>query len=185
MRGSSDLRDDKDDVSVEPSSQDDTGNLSASGDDEEPKRFGRTGSLVVVGCVALLGVFAIVLAAQAGVGTPSSPGPGLWPLAAAVLMTSAATATVVQTALGARAATLHGSAKPFAGLALAVLFVLMFSFVGVVGALLALFVLWTRLLGGMGWLAVITWSVLGTLALYLLFGVVIETPFPAPLTPVP
>ncbi|PBC56560.1 hypothetical protein CJ177_13120 [Rhodococcus sp. ACPA1] len=147
--------------------------------------FGLTASLLVHVGVTLLGVIAIWLAIDLGVGTLGKPGPGLWPLAAGALMTAAGVATIVQTALGERVESLRGSARPAFGVALAIVFVLLFSFVSVIVALIAVFALWTRLLGKLPWRSVVIWTVLGTAALYLLFGVLISTPFPAPLTAIP
>lgn len=148
-------------------------------------RSGLGVSLAVHIGVALLGVVAIWLAIDLGVGTLGEPGPGLWPLAAGALMAAAGVATIVQVLGGVRVESLRGSGRPAAGIALAVVFVLLFSFVSVIVALIVVFALWTRLLGDLAWRAVVLWTLLGTAALYLLFGVLISTPFPAPLTVVP
>ncbi|MBK1789429.1 tripartite tricarboxylate transporter TctB family protein [Prauserella cavernicola] len=152
----------------------------------EPRaRLGLAASLAVHIGVTLLGVAGLVLAFGVGVGSPTDPGPGLWPLVAASLMTAAGMATIVRAALGERVESLRGSARPALGVALAVLFVLLFSFVSVLVALLVVYVLWTRLLGGMAWIPVLCWSLGGTAVMYVLFGVVLGTPFPAPLTAIP
>ncbi|AOS63802.1 tripartite tricarboxylate transporter TctB family protein [Actinoalloteichus hymeniacidonis] len=149
------------------------------------RRLGRTASLAVHLGITLVGVLGMLLALHAGIGSLSAPGPGLWPLAAASLATAAGLGTVVQTILGARATALNGSMRPAIGLGLAILFVLLFSFVSVIVALVVVFALWTRLLGEMPWPSVALWTVLGATLLYLLFGVLIATPFPAPLTVIP
>ncbi|MEU6641950.1 tripartite tricarboxylate transporter TctB family protein [Saccharomonospora sp. NPDC046836] len=155
------------------------------GDNPPPAQLGSFASLAVHVGVTLLGVAGLVLAISVGVGSLNEPGPGLWPLVASSLATAAGVATIVQTLLGKRVESLRGSARPALGVALTVLFVLLLSFVSVIVALLVVFVLWTRLLGGMAWRPVLCWSLLGTALLYVLFGVLLATPFPAPLTVIP
>ena len=152
---------------------------------DTPTRQASALSLIVHIGVTLLGAVGIWLAIDLGVGTLSKPGPGMWPLAAASLMTAAGIVTIAEAARGAIVESLRGSARPLLGVALAVLFVLLFSFVGVISALIVTITLWARLLGRLPWRAVVLWTVLITAGLYLLFGVVISTPFPAPLTAIP
>lgn len=151
----------------------------------EAAQLGRTGSLIVQIGLTSIGVLGVLLALRLGLWSKGGPGPGLWPLAAAVLTIAAGLVTVARTVAGARVASLRGSAQPTVAVVLMVAFVLLFSAATAPVALVVFFALWTRLLGRMPWRAVALWTLLAAAALYLLFGVVLATPFPAPLIAIP
>lgn len=150
----------------------------------------RTGSarLYSVAVPVILGLIGLALVARSfslGIGGATEPGPGLWPLAIGSVWTLSAAVMAWE---GARGSTLHPvdeSRRPATGLGLTLVFILIFSYVGVVPAVLLVTTAWMKLLSDLSWRRLLTASTAITVILYVLFSLIIQTAFPASLLPFP
>ena len=87
-----------------------------------------------------------------------------------------------------RGETLHrvdSSQRPAIGFGLTVVFILLFSYVGVVPAVLLVTTAWMKMLSDMSWKRILISSSAITVILYVLFSLIIRTAFPDSLLPFP
>lgn len=122
------------------------------------------------GILVVLGAIFLVASTQLGIGTLSRPGPGMWPaINAAVLVLMAPLILVGR----------HKFTPPkyqgllrVTGVAVPLLlFVPMYTYVGLLGAGFLLVLVVGRFVGGLGWVATVLTSVLIPVTVYLLFSV--------------
>lgn len=139
-----------------------------------------TGAHFVGSLVPLcIGVASLVYAMSLGVGSPTEPGPGLWPsvLSAALVATS-----VVLLIFGRRTEDYEKFTRRALAIVLGVvslgLFVILFQRVGFELPTLLVFVFWLRFLGGESWRTTVLVATGATAAFYVLFIVVLGTPLP-------
>ncbi|MEN8585280.1 tripartite tricarboxylate transporter TctB family protein [Burkholderia sp. RS01] len=121
-------------------------------------------------------------AMKLGVGAADRPGPGMWPLGIGIIWTLAALGLAYSAWTGKlRLEALVQLRRPATGLILAVLFVVLFSYVGFVAAIVVTLALWSRLLAGFTWRRTGWVTAVITALLYVVFGVVVGTSFPTSL----
>jgi putative tricarboxylic transport membrane protein len=114
-----------------------------------------------------------------GLGELTAPGPGLWPVVVAALLTATSVALLFLDPAEDYEPWTAATAKIVAGLAGLALFVVLFDTIGfVVPAFLLLFA-WLRLLAGESWRMALVLAVAGSIALHLIFVVALGVPFPA------
>lgn len=133
------------------------------------------GSLVPL-CI---GVVSLVYTIRLGVGSPTAPGPGLWPLVVSAVLTAT---SVVLLIFGRRTEDYEKFTRRALAIALGVvslgLFVVLFQRVGFELPTLLVFVFWLRFLGGEPWRTTILVATGATAAFYVLFIVILGTPLP-------
>ena len=147
--------------------------------EHRPPPAGVATNLVVSALVVALGAAAIVGSLDLGIGTPSTPGPGTWPLilgAVLVLLGLALAVTARRTSDAERFT--RSSWAVLAGVATMVVFVALISVIGfeIPAALLAF--VWLRFLGGEGWRTSIITSLAVVVAFYLIFVAALSVPIP-------
>jgi putative tricarboxylic transport membrane protein len=126
-----------------------------------------------------LGVGALLMGRDMGLGELTAPGPGLWPAIVAALLTGTAVVLLFLDPAEDYEPWTLGTARIVAGLAGLALFIVLFQTIGfVVSAFLLLFA-WLRFLGGESWRMALVLAVVGTIALHLVFVVALGVPFPA------
>lgn len=148
---------------------------------ERPARPGARSQLRRLAPLLLLalGVGALLMARDMGLGELTAPGPGLWPVIVAALLIATSVALLFLDPAEDYEPWTVGTARIAAGLAGLALFVVLFDTIGfVVPAFLLLFA-WLRFLGGESWRMALGLAVAGALVLHLVFVVVLGVPFPA------
>jgi hypothetical protein len=139
-------------------------------DDVAPPAGGPVANLAACLVTAGVGVAGAVAAVALGLGTPSRPGAGLWPLAVSVAIVVLSLAQVV---VGRRG----GDGEKFsryswlslAGLATLLGLVALLPVIGFEIPALLLSLVWMKLLGGESWRSAVLYSVLVVGALYAVF----------------
>ncbi|MFC4626984.1 tripartite tricarboxylate transporter TctB family protein [Promicromonospora alba] len=139
-------------------------------DDVAPPAAGPVANLAACLVTAGVGVAGAVAAVALGLGTPSRPGAGLWPLAVSVAVVVLSLAQVV---VGRRG----GDGEKFsryswlslAGLATLLGLVALLPVIGFEIPALLLSLVWMKLLGGESWRSAVLYSVLVVGALYAVF----------------
>lgn len=139
-------------------------------DDAAPPAAGPVANLAACLVTAGVGVAGAVAAVALGLGTPSRPGAGLWPLAVSVAVVVLSLAQVV---VGRRG----GDGEKFsryswlslAGLATLLGLVALLPVIGFEIPALLLSLVWMKLLGGESWRSAVLYSVLVVGALYAVF----------------
>lgn len=140
-------------------------------------------SRIAPAVTAVIGLAAMVESVRLSLGTPGHPGPGLWPFAASCLVLGASAWLFVAGGTHVEAADRGGMVRVLAAVGALGLFVPLFTAIGfpVPGFLLLL--VWLRLFGESWRTSVIT-AALGTIALHVLFVIVLAVPLPVgPLAP--
>ena len=139
-------------------------------DDVAPPAAGPVANLAACLVTAGVGVAGAVAAVALGLGTPSRPGAGLWPLAVSVAVVVLSLAQVV---VGRRG----GDGEKFsryswlslAGLATLLGLVALLPVIGFEIPALLLSLVWMKFLGGESWRSAVLYSVLVVGALYAVF----------------
>ncbi|MGI5191288.1 tripartite tricarboxylate transporter TctB family protein [Promicromonospora sp. CA-289599] len=139
-------------------------------DDVAPPAAGPVANLAACLVTAGVGVAGAVAAVSLGLGTPSRPGAGLWPLAVSVAVV---VLSLVQIAVGRRG----GDGEKFsryswlslAGLATLLGLVALLPVIGFEIPALLLSLVWMKLLGGESWRSAVLYSVLVVGVLYAVF----------------
>jgi hypothetical protein len=139
-------------------------------DDVAPPAAGAVANLAACLVTAGVGVAGAVAAVALGLGTPSRPGAGLWPLAVSVAVVVLSLAQVV---VGRRG----GDGEKFsryswlslAGLATLLGLVALLPVIGFEIPALLLSLVWMKFLGGESWRSAVLYSVLVVGALYAVF----------------
>jgi putative tricarboxylic transport membrane protein len=146
------------------------------------ERGGRIYSTLVPVLLAVAGAAVAFNGVKLGVGAAEQPGPGMWPLAIGIAWMLAALGLAISAWTGKlHLEPLVHLRRPAAGLGLAVLFVLLFSYVGFVSAIVVTLLLWSRLLAGFTWRRTAWVTAVVAALLYVLFAVVVGTAFPSSL----
>ena len=126
-----------------------------------------------------LGVGALLVGWDMGLGELTAPGPGLWPTIVAGLLIATSVVLLFLDPAEDYEPWTAGTARIVAGLAGLALFIVLFQTIGfVVSAFLLLFA-WLRFLGGESWRMALVLAVAGAVVLHLVFVVVLGVPFPA------
>jgi hypothetical protein len=139
-------------------------------DDVTPPPAGPVANLAACLVTAGVGVAGAVAAVALGLGTPSQPGAGLWPLAVSVAIV---VLSLAQAVVGRRG----GDGEKFsryswlslAGLATLLALVALLPVIGFEIPALLLSLVWMKLLGGESWRSAVLYSVLVVGALYAVF----------------
>ncbi len=126
-----------------------------------------------------LGVGALLMARDMGLGELTAPGPGLWPAIVAALLTATSVALLFLDPTEDYEPWTYGTARIVAGLAGLALFIVLFQTIGFVIPAFLFLLAWLRSLGGESWRMALVLAVAGALALHLVFVVVLGVPFPA------
>ena len=148
---------------------------------ERPARPGARSQLRRIAPLLLLalGVGALLMARDMGLGELTAPGPGLWPAIVAALLTATSVALLFLDPAEDYEPWTAGTARIGAGLAGLALFIVLFQTIGfVVPAFLLLFA-WLRFLGGESWRMALVLAAAGAVVLHLVFVVALGVPFPA------
>lgn len=120
--------------------------------------------------VIALGGAGIVLSLRLGVGTPAQPGPGLWPLVAASIVTVCAALLMVTEKSTADYERFGSRAPRVAGaIASLVVFAAVVELLGMPIASGLLMLYWLRALGGQSWLVSLSVAIAGPAVAYALF----------------
>lgn len=154
-------------------------NLLAEWDADKAPAAGPVTNIVVAIVIAAIGIGGIYLALDMGIGSPSSPSSGLWPLMIGVVLVGLA---ITMALLSRR---FHDGEK-FSPASLQVLIgvVTMIGFVLLIGRIgfelpaLVLMFIWLRFMGKESWRMSITLSIVTVAAFYLIFVVALGVPVP-------
>lgn len=152
---------------------------------EEPRQGGRVQAVVAGAVPALLGATAIWLSFGLKVGSLTDPGPGLWPLIVAVLLTASGVA-IMWVAAKARDTMAAKDTEAFSGGTVAVLaaagalavYASLFEVVGFEFPTVLLLFAWLRFLGRESWLSSAVIAVVATVVAYALFIIGLGVPLP-------
>ena len=128
--------------------------------------------------VFVFGVLVVIGSVKMGLGGLASPGSGLWPFTAAMVTILCGVALLPTDTPGDYEAWTSRSAKAIAGFTALAVFVLVMPFIGVIPAAFALLLLWLRCLAHEPWLLAMILAVIGSVGLYVLFGLFLAVPFP-------
>jgi putative tricarboxylic transport membrane protein len=146
---------------------------------DEIRPAGRWASLVAGIVPATIGAAAALLSPQLGLGTPTEPGPGMWPF---LLGVSLFGASLVLLALHSRLtpceAFTPGVWAVGLGVASLVAFTVLVPLVGFEYPAAALIALWIKVIGGESWRTALVVAVCATAALYALFILALGVSFP-------
>jgi putative tricarboxylic transport membrane protein len=142
-------------------------------------------SVAVPVVLGLCGVALLVGSLALGVGTTNEPGPGLWPFAIACTWTLAAATIAWESFKGTTLPPVGPSGRPAVGFGLTLAFILIFSYIGLIPAVLIVTSAWMKLLSDMSWKRILIASLTITALLYILFAIIIGTAFPASVLPIP
>ena len=147
----------------------------ASGHEEIP-RAGAWARYVAVLVPLVVGGAAMVYSLGLGFGSPTDPGPGLWPfVTSAVLVAASVVLLVFGRGLGDDYESFTSGARIIAlGVASLGVFVVLFQRVGFELPSLLIFVFWLKFLGGESWRTTVAVSVGATAAFYVLFIVLLN-----------
>ncbi|GAB3708881.1 tripartite tricarboxylate transporter TctB family protein [Mariniluteicoccus flavus] len=136
---------------------------------------------LVPAAFVVLGLVGVAGALSLGLGTPVQPGPGLWPLVVAILLTLAAAVLVFRDEPAAYEAWTGSSVRVLlAGLSLVGFMVVMVLGGFFVACLLTL-LLWLKVFARESWKWTIPLAVGGAAVFYLVFELLLAVPFPEPL----
>nr|WP_176705515.1 tripartite tricarboxylate transporter TctB family protein [Arthrobacter sp.]AXV46629.1 TctB - tripartite tricarboxylate transporter TctB family protein [Arthrobacter sp.] len=150
-----------------------------------PSRKTRLYSVAVPIILGFIGLALVAGSVSLGIGSASEPGPGLWPFAIGSAWTLAAGVIAWENFRGETLHRVDSSQRPAIGFGLTVAFILLFSYVGVVPAVLLVTTAWMKLLSDMSWKRILISSSAITVILYVLFSLIIRTAFPDSLLPFP
>jgi putative tricarboxylic transport membrane protein len=147
---------------------------------ERPIRPGPRSQLRRIASLLLLalGVAALLMARDMGLGELTAPGPGLWPAIVAALLTLTAAALLFLDPAEDYEPWTAGTARIVAGLVGLALFVLLFEIIGFVVPAFLLLLGWLRYFGDESWRMALVLAVAGSLVLYLVFVTALGVPFP-------
>ncbi|GAA3754469.1 tripartite tricarboxylate transporter TctB family protein [Microbacterium kribbense] len=147
-------------------------------DDTAPPS-GPIANLVASLAAATVGTVGVVFAIGFGVGSPSQPGPGLWPLIVSITIV---VLSLVQIVVGRRAGDgevfVRASWMALAGLVTLILYVAAMPHVGFEIPTAVMTFIWLRLLGKESWLSTVIGTVAIVVAFYLIFVVALQTSIP-------
>jgi putative tricarboxylic transport membrane protein len=146
------------------------------------RRIARWSAVAVLAAVS---VVAIVLSIGYGLGTGTRPGPGLWPCIAAVLMLGSTIVVAITDRLEDYEPWGKESVRTLIALASLVVFAVLFTLMGFTVPAMLLMLLWLRMFGQMRWLTAALLAVVGAIALFMLFDVVLGVPMPRDLLMTP
>jgi putative tricarboxylic transport membrane protein len=146
------------------------------------RRVARWSAVVVL---AAVGVVAMILSIGYGLGSGTRPGPGLWPFIAAVLMLGSTVVVAITDSLSDYEPWGKESVRTLIALASLVVFAVLFTLLGFTVPAVLLMLLWLRMFGQMRWLTAALLAVVGAIALFMLFDVVLGVPMPRDLLMTP
>lgn len=146
------------------------------------RKIARWAAVVVL---AAVGVVAIVLSIGYGLGSGTRPGPGLWPFIAAVLMLGSTVVVAITDTLDDYEPWGKESVRTLIALASLVVFAVLFTLLGFTVPAMLLMLLWLRMFGRMRWLTAALLAVVGAIALFMLFDVLLGVPMPRDLLMTP
>lgn len=146
------------------------------------RRIARWSAVAVLAAVS---VVAIIFSTGYGLGTGTRPGPGLWPFIAAVLMLGSTVVIAITDTLEDYEPWGTESVRTLIALASLVVFAVLFTVFGFTLPAMLLMLLWLRMFGQMRWFTAALLAVGGTLALFMLFDVVLGVPMPRDLLMTP
>ncbi|GAA1422709.1 tripartite tricarboxylate transporter TctB family protein [Agrococcus citreus] len=146
------------------------------------RKIARWGAVAVL---AAVGVVAIVLSIGYGLGTGTRPGPGLWPFIAAVLMLGSTVVVAITDTLEDYEPWGKESVRTLVALASLVVFAVLFTLLGFTVPAILLMLLWLRMFGQMRWATAVPLAVVGAVALFMLFDVLLGVPMPRDLLMTP
>ncbi len=126
-----------------------------------------------------LGVGSLLMGRDMGLGELTAPGPGLWPVIVAGLLTATSVALLFFDPAEDYEPWTAGTARIAAGLAGLALFVVLFDTIGFVVPTFLLLFAWLRFLGDESWRMALVLAAAGAIALHLVFVVALGVPFPA------
>ena len=138
-----------------------------------------------VGVLAAVGVVAIILSIGYGLGSGTRPGPGLWPFIAAVLMLGSTVVVAITDSLADYEPWGKESVRTLIALASLVVFAVLFTLLGFTLSAVLLMLLWLRMFGQLRWRTAALLAVVGAIALFMLFDVVLGVPMPRDLLMTP
>lgn len=143
----------------------------------EPSAARRLAGPLLLLLVGAAGVWASL---AVGVGSARQPGPGMWPLLAAIVFTVAAGVRVLGSVRVRDLVPVEVTdlMRIGVGLALTCAFVLMFVYVGLAVTVAVFFLCWMRILGKFDWLPTILYTALFATIFYLIFTVILHIDFP-------
>jgi putative tricarboxylic transport membrane protein len=127
----------------------------------------------------VLGIAALIQAGNMGLGELTAPGPGLWPLIVAGLLTATAAVLLVVDPAGDYEPWTAGTVRILAGLVGLALFVVLFQTLGFVVPTIVMLTLWLRFFGDESWRLSLALGAGGAIVLHLIFVVALGVPFPA------
>lgn len=146
---------------------------------EQGPRAGRPVRFAALLVPLVFGLVALAQSVRLGVGDPQDPGPGLWPVltSGAVILCAVVLLLTERTEADYEKYT-RGALVNMMGVVSLIAYVLLFQFVGMELATLLTSAFWLKVLGGESWRTTVIMSVSLTVALYLLFIVLLGAPLP-------
>lgn len=128
--------------------------------------------------LALVGVGAALLSIPLGIGSLAAPSPGMWPLLVGLLTFATALWLVFRDNPDDYDPWTLKSLQILLGIGSLVLFILLFSVVGFTISAIFLLVVWLRFFARESWRVTVIASIVGSVALAVIFGVLLGVPFP-------
>lgn len=153
--------------------------LLAEWDADKAPAAGPIANIVVAIVIAAIGIGGIYLALDMGIGSPSSPSSGLWPLMIGVVLVALSVAMAVLSRRFQDGEKFSpASLQVLIGVATMIGFVLLIGRIGFELPALVLMFIWLRFMGKETWRMSITLSIGTVAAFYLIFVVALGVPVP-------
>jgi hypothetical protein len=134
----------------------------------------------------VLGIAGCVASYQLTLGSLVQPGPGLWPFAASAALLVASAVLLIQrvrTSDEQDEPVTAGAWRVAVATGLMALFAVAFVWVGLLGTLFVVLVVWLRFLSRESWRATLIYAVSVAVGFYVLFVVLLRIPFPGEFLP--
>lgn len=129
--------------------------------------------------VLVLGAFGVVESSRLGLGTLTQPGPGLWPLLLASFLSFAALVLLfLDDPRDYEKFTPRRMAMVLSAVLSLIAYIYLFAYLGFLLASVLMLGVWLRVFGRESWRWTISLSLVGGIALYLIFGVALNVPLP-------
>lgn len=124
---------------------------------------------IPVVAVLAFGVIALILTLGMPIGTPRTPGPGLWPLTVSIVLVFVSALLVVTRDHSGQEMWTRGARTVIGAIVSLVFFIVLFPMVGFTVPAMVMSLLWLKAFGHERWLTTALIAVIAPILLYLLF----------------
>jgi putative tricarboxylic transport membrane protein len=138
-----------------------------------------TGTRVAALTISAVGVLAVILSARLQLGSAAKPGPGLWPLLIGTAVTALGICLLWTHRPDQEEQAGHETTVRVLAAAVSLMvFVLAFTWIGLLIPTFVTLLMWVRFLGNESWLTSVITSALATAACHVVFVILLGVPFP-------